>query len=63
MLIKQNLIGILIGYYHISNILKLQSVNSASLLPSLFENLECAELSSLRGLCSGTAPARINLTF
>ncbi len=46
--------------------LKLQSVNFASLLPSLFENLElqlCAELSSLRGLYSGTAPARMNLMF
>ncbi len=47
-------------------ILKLQSVSFASLSPSLFENLELqlfAELSSLRGLCSGTAPARMNLMF
>ncbi len=49
--------------------LKLQSVSFASLLPSLFENLElqlCAELTSLRGVvirCSGTAPARMNLMF
>ncbi len=33
---------------------------------SLFENLDlqlCAELSRLRGLYSGTAPARMNLMF
>ncbi len=46
--------------------LKLQSVNCASLSPSLFENLELlllVELSCLRGMCSGTTPARINLIF
>ncbi len=46
--------------------LKLQSISFASLSPSLFENLELqllAELSSLRGLYSGTAPARMNLMF
>ncbi len=45
---------------------KLQSVSSASLSPSLFENLElqlCAELSCLRGLWVGTAPVRMNLMF
>ncbi len=33
---------------------------------SLFENVELqllAELSSVRGMCSGTAPAQINLMF
>ncbi len=46
--------------------LKLQSVSFASLSPSLFENLELqllAELSSVCGLYSGTAPAQINLMF
>ncbi len=46
--------------------LKLQSVSFASLSPSLFENLQLqlfAQLSSLRGLCTGTAPARMNLMF
>ncbi len=46
--------------------LKLQSINFASLSPSLFENLELqllAELSSLRGMCSGTTPAWMNLMF
>ncbi len=46
--------------------LKLQSVSFASLSPSLFENLELqllAELSLLRGLYSGTAPAWMNLMF
>ncbi len=46
--------------------LKLQSVSFASLSPSLFENLELqllAELSCLRGRCSGTAPVRMNLMF
>ncbi len=46
--------------------LKLQFVSLASLSPSLFENLELqqyAELSSLCGLYSGTAQARINLMF
>ncbi len=38
----------------------------ASLLPSLFEILElqlCVESSSVRGLCSGTAPVLMNLMF
>ncbi len=46
--------------------LKLQSVSFASLSPSLFEILELQlfeELSSLRGVCSGTAPAQMNLIF
>ncbi len=46
--------------------LKLQSLSFASLSLSLFENLELqflAELSSLRRLYSGTAPARMNLMF
>ncbi len=46
--------------------LKLQSVSFASLSPSLFEDLELqllVELSSVCGLCSDTAPARINLMF
>ncbi len=46
--------------------LKLQSLSFASLSPSLFENLElqpCVELSCLRGLWVGTAPARMNLMF
>ncbi len=46
--------------------LKLQSVSFVSLSPSLFENLELqllVELSLLCVLCSGTAPARMNLMF
>ncbi len=46
--------------------LKLLSVSFASLSPSLIENLELqllAELSSFRGLYSGTAPAPMILMF
>ncbi len=52
--------------YVIKSYLKLQSVSVASLLPSMFESLELqvlVELSSWRGMYSGTAPARMNLMF
>ncbi len=50
--------------WQLTEIKAAKSVNLASLSPSLFEDLQlqlCAELSSLCGLCSGTAPAQINL--
>ncbi len=49
-----------IYFFYINWYLKLQTVSFASLWPSLFV---FAELSLLRGLCSGTVSARINLIF